>query len=200
MKILAIGAHPDDIEIGCGGTLLYFQKYHNATVSMLLMTRGEGGTAENSVDREAEQTAACQILGIDRQFYGDLTDTAIGLQDAIRCIEDVVGDVDPDVVFTHYGTDTHQDHRVVADATISACRNRGSVLHYESISSQNFPPSMFVDVAEFIGTKCEAVASHISQEARLGLVDYVRTLATHRAYRTPLSCVEGFLPWKFFWR
>lgn len=199
MKILAIGAHPDDIEIGCGGTLLYFQKYHNATVSMLLMTRGEAGT-EASVDREAEQATACQILGIDRRFCAGLTDTAIGLQDAIEYIENVVGDVDPDVVFTHYGTDTHQDHRVVADATLSACRNRGSVLHYESISSQNFPPSMFVDVAEFIGTKGEAVASHASQEARLGLVDYVRTLATHRAYRTRLNYVEGFLPWKFLWR
>ena len=132
-------------------------------------------------------------------FCADLTDTAIDLQDAIKCIEDVVGDVDPDVVFTHYGTDTHQDHRVVSDATLSACRNRGSVLHYESISSQNFAPSMFVNVGEFIETKCEAVASHTSQEARLELVDYVRTLAIHRAYRTPLNCVEGFLPWKFFW-
>ena len=121
MKILAIGAHPDDIEIGCGGTLLYFQKYHNATVSMLLLTRGEAGT-EGAVDREAEQSAACQILGIDRRFCADLTDTAIDLQDAIKCIEDVVGDVDPDVVFTHYGEDTHQDHRVVSDATISACQ------------------------------------------------------------------------------
>ena len=199
MKILAIGAHPDDIEIGCGGALLYFQKYHKATVSMLLMTRGEAGT-ETSIDREAEQVTACQILGIKHQFCAGLTDTAIGLQSAIKYIENVVGDVDPDVVFTHYRTDTHQDHRVVAEATLSACRNRGSVLHYESISSQNFPPSMFVDVGEFIGTKCRAVAAHISQEARLEFVDYVRTLATHRAYRTPLNYVEGFLPWNFFWR
>lgn len=199
MKILAIGAHPDDIEIGCGGTLLYFQKYHNATVSMLLLTKGEAGT-DASVDREAEQAAACQILGIEDHFCANLTDTAIGLQDAIKCIENVVSDVQPDFIFTHYGTDTHQDHRVVADATLSACRNRGSVLHYESISSQNFPPSMFVDVGEFIDTKGEAVGSHVSQEARLGLVDYVKTLATHRAYRTSLNYVEGFLPWNFFWR
>lgn len=199
MKILAIGAHPDDIEIGCGGALLYFQKYHNATVSMLLMTRGEAG-AEAYVDRDAEQAAACQILGIDRRFCADLTDTAIGLQDAIKCIENVIGDIDPDVVFTHYGADTHQDHRVVADATTSACRNRGSVLHYESISSQNFAPSMFVDVGEFFLTKGEAVAAHTSQDARLGLVDYVRTLARYRAYRTPMEHAEGFLPYKLFWR
>ena len=199
MKILAIGAHPDDIEIGCGGTLLYFQKYRNATVSMLLLTKGEAGT-DASVDREAEQAAACQILGIEHRFCANLRDTAIGLQDAIKCIENVVGDVDPDFIFTHYGTDTHQDHRVVADATLSACRNRGSVLHYESISSQNFPPSMFVDVGEFIDTKCEAVASHTSQEARLGLVDYVKTLAIHRAYRTPLNYIEGFIPRKFLWK
>ena len=199
MKILAIGAHPDDIEIGCGGTLLYFQKYHNAAVSMLLLTKGEAGT-DVSVDREAEQAAACQILGIEDRFCANLTDTAIGLQDAIISIEGVVGDVNPDVVFTHYGMDTHQDHRVVAAATLSACRNRGSVLHYESISSQTFPPSMFVDVGEFIDTKCETVASHTSQEVRLGLVDYVKTLAIHRAYRTSLNYVEGFLPWKFFWR
>lgn len=199
MRILAIGAHPDDIEIGCGGAILYFQKYHDAKVSMLLLTRGEADR-DTSVDREVEQETACEILGIDGLFSKNLTDTAIDLRKAVKCIESVVGKINPNVVFTHYGADTHQDHRVVADATISACRNSGNVLHYESLSSQNFQPSMFVDVGEFIDTKCEAVASHTSQEARLGLANYVRTLATHRAYRTPLNYVEGFLPWKFFWQ
>lgn len=199
MKILAIGAHPDDVEIGCGGALLYFQKYHQATITLLLMTAGEAGFAQ-AVNRTQEQEDACQVMGIEKCFWGNCVDTALHLQDAINIIENVVGEVDPDFVFTHYGEDTHQDHRVLADATVSACRGRTNLLHYESISSQNFSPLMFVDIEEFVELKCKAIASHISQEEQLGLADYVRTLAQYRAYRTTLKHVEGFIPRKFVWR
>ena len=199
MKILAIGAHPDDIEIGCGGTLLYLKAKYQAELHTLILTRGEASN-DMPVDREWEQEESSRILGIDKRFSAGLPDTAIGLKAAIKFIEDIVGNVEPDVVFTHYGLDTHQDHRVVAEATVSACKNRGNILYYESISSENFQPTLFVDITQNIAQKCEAVQAHASQEKRLKLTDYVTVLAKYRAHRINGDFVEGFIPRKFLWR
>ena len=199
MKILAIGAHPDDIEIGCGGTLLYLKAKYQAELHTLILTRGEASN-DMPVDREWEQEESSRILGIDKRFSAGLPDTAIGLKAAIKFIEDIVGNVEPDVVFTHYGLDTHQDHRVVAEATVSACKNRGNILYYESISSENFQPTLFVDITQNIAQKCEAVQAHASQEKRLKLTDYVTVLAKYRAHRINGDFVEGFIPRKFIWR
>lgn len=199
MKILAIGAHPDDIEIGCGGALLYLKAKYHAELHILVLTQGE---ASNNMlmDRQWEQEESSQILGIDKCFSAGLPDTTIDLKDAIKFIEDIVGNVEPDVVFTHYSEDTHQDHRVVAAATVSACKNRGNILYYESISSENFQPTLFVDITQTITKKCEAVQAHASQEKRLKLTDYVKTLAKYRAHRINGDFVEGFIPRKFLWR
>ena len=199
MKILAIGAHPDDIEIGCGGTLLYLKAKYQAELHTLILTRGEASN-DMPVDREWEQEESSRILGIDKRFSAGLPDTAIGLKAAIKFIEDIVGNVEPDVVFTHYGLDTHQDHRVVAEATVSACKNRGNILYYESISSENFQPTLFVDITQTMAKKCQAVQAHASQEKRLKLTDYVTTLAKYPAHRTDSAFMEGFIPRKFIWR
>lgn len=199
MKILAIGAHPDDIEIGCGGTLLYLKKKYQAELHILVLTRGEASN-DLSVNREWEQEEASRILGINKRLSAELPDTTIDLKDAITFIEGIIGNVEPDVVFTHYSEDTHQDHRVVAAATVSACKNRGNILYYESISSENFQPTLFVDITQTITKKCEAVQAHASQEKRLKLTDYVKTLAKYRAHRTDSDFVEGFIPRKFLWK
>lgn len=198
-KILAIGAHPDDIEIGCGGTLLHLKKQYGAAIHTLLMTCGEAATYPEQ-DREEEQDRAFRILGVEKRFFAGLADTQIEMRSALLFIEKVVDDVVPDYIFTHYKEDTHQDHRVVAEATLAACRNRSGLLFYESISTENFQPTLFVDVAETLAQKCEAVAAHTSQDARLGLVPYIQTLAAFRAYRTGTKAVEGFIPRKFLWR
>ena len=196
MKILAIGAHPDDVEIGCGGTLLYLKSVDAAEIHVLLMTRGTKGNCD--VDsRKLEQEQACKILGVTRFYCPELPDTNITIKAAIDVIEELVNVVNPDYIFTHYKDDTHQDHRIVAEATISACRNRSNVLYYESFSSEGFNPMLFVDIESTLQSKCEVVAAHKTQEERLHLVDYVKILAKQRAHRTGLKYVEGFIPRKF---
>jgi LmbE family N-acetylglucosaminyl deacetylase len=199
MKILAIGAHPDDVEIGCGGTLLYLKSVVNAEIHVLLMTRGTKGNCD--VDsRKLEQEQACKILGVTRFYCPELPDTNITIKAAIDVIEELVNVVNPNYIWTHYKDDTHQDHRIVAEATISACRNRSNVLYYESFSSENFNPMLFVDIEGTLQSKCEVVAAHKTQEERLHLVDYVKMLAKQRAHRTGLKYVEGFIPRKFIWK
>ena len=199
MKILAIGAHPDDVEIGCGGTLLYLKSVVNAEIHVLLMTRGTKGNCD--VDsRKLEQEQACKILGVTRFYCPELPDTNITIKAAIDVIEELLNVVNPDYIWTHYKDDTHQDHRIVAEATISACRNRSNVLYYESFSSEGFNPTIIVDIKDTLKTKCEAIAAHKTQAERLHLVDYVKMLAKQRAHRTGLKYVEGFIPRKLIWR
>lgn len=199
MKILAIGAHPDDIEIGCAGTLLYLKEKYNAEICMLLMTIGSEGNCEVKC-RDAEQDRACELLGTDIYHCAGLPDTAIELKDAICEIERFVSKMNPSYIFTHYREDTHQDHRTVAVATTSACRNQMNLLFYESISTEIFHPTVLVDINETFSKKCDAVKAHESQDRRLQLVDYVQTLAKFRAHRTGLKHAEGFIPRKFLWR
>lgn len=201
MKILAIGAHPDDIEIGCSGTLLFLKEAYDAQIYTLVMTRGEKFKGFHSVEeRDIEQQEALRVLGVHKHFSANLPDTDINLKDAILNIESIVNTVNPTCIFTHFEEDTHQDHRVIAQATDAACRKNISSLYYESISTKAFQPTIFVDIGNMLRTKCQAIAMHKSQEKKLQLVDYVRTLAKYRAYRTGLEYVEGFVPRKFIWR
>lgn len=200
LKILAIGAHPDDIEVGCGGTLLYLRQMHGASICNFVMTFGEAN--EDLRIRFEEQAASDKIIGVDETVYATLPDTEIPLKQAIDKIEKVMGQVNPDVIFTHSLADTHQDHRTLHDATISACRNRGNLLCYESFSTPAdcFSPSILVDIENVLDLKCDAIAAHVSQASRLNLVAYVRVLSEFRAHRTGYKHVEAFEPHKFIWR
>src|ERR671930_49976 len=105
MNILAIGAHPDDIDLGCGGTLA---RYHaqGAKSSLLVLTRGEeGGEAEV---RQKEQLASLSFLGGQTAFFADYADTRIPLdKELIDRIETVLKEVQPHLIFVHYPDDTH---------------------------------------------------------------------------------------------
>lgn len=198
MKILAIGAHPDDIEIGCGGTLLYLKRSHDATLHTYVLTYG-GASNHGAGSRESEQSAANKILQVNSFRCAGLSDTQLHTYNLVSMIEEVIDDVDPDIIFTHYANDTHQDHRAVAEATVSACRYRTNLLFYESFSTENFQPTLLVDIGKTIHQKCEAVAAHVLQDKHLELTDYVRTLAKYRSHRTCLNYTEAFLSRKLIW-
>ena len=198
MKILAIGAHPDDIEIGCGGTLLKYGSDPENEIYTLLMTYGQeflGGQLKSPI-RYAEHEASSRILGVTQNLYGNFSDTCVPLKSAIDCIERALDIVNPDWIFTHFGEDTHQDHRIISQATQSACRSDSNVLFYEAFSSQNFCPTVFVDISEFIDQKLAAIQAHVSQ-AHLGIKNYAESVAVFRAHRLRAEHVEGFMPWKF---
>ncbi len=116
-NILAIGAHPDDIELGCGGTLLQHVAAGDV-VSMLVVTKGEVGPGDTAL-RIAEQEDACRVLGIDKLMWGSLPDCSVSLHELalVHLIESAIGETRADVIYTHSIDDSHQDHRAVALAT-----------------------------------------------------------------------------------
>src|SRR2546421_7073987 len=108
MNILALGAHPDDIEIGCGGALL---KYARAGHGVYLMVLTEGAQGGSSKVRRDEQLASCRLLGAKEIFWGGYPDTQVPLTpQAIRQIEDGVKKNDPPFIFVNYFFDTHPNH------------------------------------------------------------------------------------------
>jgi len=122
--VLAIGAHPDDVEIGVAGALLAHGAGGHA-VNILTLSRGaEGGLADRRV---AESQAAAALLGA-RLFMEDLEDTRIASgHPTVGCIERVIDLVQPTLIYTHSLHDTHQDHRAVHEATmVASCTARWS--------------------------------------------------------------------------
>jgi len=158
MNILAIGAHPDDIEIGCAGTLIkYGDRGHN--VFLLVMTGGGEGGAETT--RTGEQADSNKIMGVNHIFWGGYKDTHILVdKETISCIEDILSKVEPDFIFCHFPDDTHQDHRHLSLATQSAARNTHNVLFYEGPTTWGFNPQVFVDIGETLESKIKALEAH----------------------------------------
>ena len=168
-RILAIGAHPDDIELGCFGTLARFKKRGSALACIVTTCGGVGGEIEK---RRTEAVASAKILGVKPKF-GELLDTAIPEgHPTIKLIEDVILKFKPTVVITHSPNDTHQDHRNVALATISAARFVSTVLFYQTPSSTRFfNPQLFIDITNSIDIKVKAVQIHASQGKNVYMAD-----------------------------
>lgn len=201
MRILAIGAHPDDIEFGCGGTLIKYARQGHE-VFLLVMTDGSGG-GDGAVRRQ-EQAESAQILKTTKLFWGEYPDTAIPLdRPIIQRVERVIQEVQPEFIFVHYHDDTHQDHRHLATSTITATRYTRNVLFYEGPTTQNFSPNVFVDVDSVLEDKLASLRAHSSQVSKtniegLTIVDIARSSAHFRGIQGRVRNAEGFVPLRLF--
>jgi LmbE family N-acetylglucosaminyl deacetylase len=159
--VLAIGAHPDDVEIGCGGILLRHVARGDA-VSVLTLTGGEsGGDAE---ERAAESRAAAGLMSV-RLFLTDLQDTSISEGGAtIGAIKSAIDEIGAETIYTHTIHDVHQDHRNVHRATLVAARQVPRIYCYQSPStSVDFRPARFTPIDDLIEGKLRAIRAYESQ-------------------------------------
>jgi LmbE family N-acetylglucosaminyl deacetylase/CheY-like chemotaxis protein len=166
--VLAIGAHPDDVEIGAGGTLAA----HAAAGDLLeILTLSRGAVGGDMAQRARESQESADILGA-RLVLRDLEDTHIPEGNpTIAMIEEVVADFQPTVVYTHSVHDLHQDHRSVHRAAMVACRRVSRVYCYESPSATvDYRPSHFVAVDDYLGRKLKVIDAFGSQS---GIRDYL---------------------------
>ncbi|MHB8771656.1 MAG: PIG-L deacetylase family protein [Syntrophales bacterium] len=202
MKILAIGAHPDDIEVGCAGTLAkYAQNGHE--VYLLVMT--EGGMGGECTVRKKEQTRAAKLLRPCKVLWGGYKDTLLSphMNQMVQEIEAFLKQIVPDLIFVHHAEDTHQDHRSLAKATVSATRYVRNVLFYEGPTTQDFSPTVFVDIKETMDTKFAILLAHQSQVKKtniegLAITDIVRSTAIFRGIQGRVQFAEAFVPLRLF--
>jgi LmbE family N-acetylglucosaminyl deacetylase len=211
MKILAVGAHPDDIELGCGATLALFKRKGHE-IYLLVLTRGEASGDPNVREKECEQSA--KTLCADKLFFGNLKDTRIadGIE-TIMEIERVIKQIKPDILFAHSYRDGHQDHRNSGMATLAAARHAKKVLLYESPAAlREFLPQLFVDVTSTFDIKLKALEAFGSQISKVYFrgnnIDYKRAkfphvsnaaegLARYRGFQAGVSLAEAFEVGKF---
>jgi LmbE family N-acetylglucosaminyl deacetylase len=216
LRILSVGAHPDDVEIGCGGSLKLF-KDNGHEIYVLVLTRGEASGDPKIREMECELSA--KTLCADKLFFGNLHDTKIADGfDTISEIEKVLAEIKPDVVFTHGYKDGHQDHRNVGRATLSAARNIGKVLLYESPAAlRDFCPQVFIDVTSTFDVKLNALQAFGSQASKVyfkgkkppsisdetryfpRVSNAIEGLARYRGFQAGVELAEAFEVGKFVW-
>jgi len=199
VKVLAVGAHPDDIELGCGGAL----RAHvlaGDEVTMLVMTAGDRGPQGLS-SRVREQEAAALVLGATL-VWGGFDDGSIPTgRESVDVIDSLLRTVGADVVYTHAPHDSHQDHVAVSTASLAAARRTGRILYYQAPSTTSFDPTVFVDIGPTVGDKLAALRAHWSQVLGCPMVDLEAVSAGVRYWgqRARTRYAEAFESPRFVW-
>jgi LmbE family N-acetylglucosaminyl deacetylase len=176
--VLAIGAHPDDVEVGAGGTLLgHVAQGHE--VSILVLTGGEIGGMPG--ERAKEAARAAELMGV-RLFHVNLADSSVGEGGAtIGEITRVIEEIEPDTIYTHSDHDLNEDHRNVHHATTVAAQRVPRLFCYQSPSSTvEFHPTRFCPVDEFMDRKLAVIRSFTSQVKQRRYLDAEVLRATSR--------------------
>lgn len=166
-KILAIGAHPDDIEYGCFGFLL--RHVGKTEINLYVASLGSAGDPTTGESRRKESEAAFKLLspnlvrfrqkaGIDSEDFNLILDE----------LTSVISETQPDLILTLGPHDTHQEHRQLFDVTVAAARrSRASILAYGILSNTlEFRPQFFIDISEVYSKKKLALKLHSSQKQR----------------------------------
>lgn len=220
MRVLAVGAHPDDLEILCGGTLArYVLEGHE--VVMCNATLGNRGSfvhtsAEIAEIRLAEARRAAEVAGAEHVTLG-FTDGEVSAADPEqrRAVVDLVREARPDVILTHAPNDYMSDHNEVSKlvfdcsfhATLplleTAKPHHGTVtpIYYmDTVMGVGFLPTEYVDVSATIETKVAMLEAHESQLTWLrdhdgiDVVEQMRTTTRFRGQQCGVAYAEGFAP------
>jgi N-acetylglucosamine malate deacetylase 1 len=173
LRVVVAGAHPDDPETGCGGTIARFSDLGHEVV-ILYLTRGERGIKGKTYEeagriRTAEAQRACEILKARPVFAGQVNGKVEINYDRYDEYLKLLQGEQPDVVFTHWPIDTHEDHRatslLVYDAWLRM--ERKFALYYFEVmtgsQTSQFSPTHYVDITATEARKRSACFAHASQ-------------------------------------
>ena len=218
MNILAIGAHPDDLELQCAGTLALYARDPNNRVHMAVATNGDKGNydlepAVLAAIRESEFRSSCAVIGAEPIWMDYPDEFLMPTLEARLAFVDMIRSVDPDLVITHGPNDYHPDHRythqLVWDAITLAgvkhvatnwpATSRQVTLYFmDNLGGIGFQPTELVDITETIDIKKRALACHRSQTdifnrlLDVDLLDMVETTGKFRGYQAGCKYAEGF--------
>ena len=173
LKVVIAGAHPDDPETGCGGTVARYSDLGHDVV-IVYLTRGEAGIAgkshaEAAGIRTAEAQRACEILKARAVFVGQIDGATEVNAERYSDFRKILAAEAPDVVFTHWPLDSHRDHRAMSLLVYDAWLGAGKKfpLHYFEVDAgsqtSHFWPTHYVDVTATETRKRAACYAHVSQ-------------------------------------
>jgi LmbE family N-acetylglucosaminyl deacetylase len=196
MNVLALGAHPDDVEIGMGGTVARHADSGDSVTMVVVTSFPENDTDE----RWTEAADAADILGCGIEILDVPHEDIRADRDFVGVIDGLLAAYEPDAVYVPWQYDSHQDHRHLTRATLAATRkNRESVYMYEptvpgGITATPFAPQRYVDVTGTMDRKLESLRAHASQVEKHGdsWLTAVEGRAMHRGYQANCAYAEAF--------
>jgi LmbE family N-acetylglucosaminyl deacetylase len=202
LNIVCVGAHPDDPESGCGGTLAKLAA-DGHRVSILYLTRGEAGIRDGVLEitaqlRSAEALKASRLLGAQAHFANQIDGQTTTEREAVQVFTRLLASLEPDIVFTHWPLDTHRDHRNAAQLTYEAWESLGesfALVYYEvmtGIQTHHFEPNCFVDISSTSEQKRSAVYAHVCQNPDR-FYPYHAKMERERASEAQLEKAEAFV-------
>ncbi len=169
MRLLAIGAHPDDLEIYTWGSLCAWAAM-GAALTLAIATDGAAGRPEPEAGpalaqvRAAEARAAAAALGLVPRFLG-FPDGQLAADAALAAaLRALMAETAPDLILTHAPNDYHADHRALAAAVDAAAGFCAPVLHTDTLNGTGFAPTHWVDVTAHWPAKATAICCHASQD------------------------------------
>ena len=182
MKVVGIGSHPDDVELGMGGTLAKHHANGDET-QMILCTLG--GVSGDPKERKEEAYKAANILGVKKLHILNYPVSKLNKPtvEFAKIIKKLICKINPDRVYTHSPFDYHQVHVGVSKSVIAAAKDVKQILFYETISSTmpEFKPNAFVDITKYVNFKIRSINAHKTQSNRFYLQpNVIRSLANTR--------------------
>lgn len=208
MNIMAIGAHPDDIEFGCGGTLIKHKDMGN-DVTYVCMTDTEsvdatqGKVIRTESQLKSETQCAADVLGVDRIFYLPFKDLHVPFSfESVSQLETIIKQYQIDTIYTHWSGDSNQDHISTFKTTMAAARYVPNVYCYEQIpiprqSENPMNINYFVDIDNTFDQKIISAECHKSQFEKYKQVGFdvtknLKLMAQYRGIQANCEYAEGF--------
>jgi LmbE family N-acetylglucosaminyl deacetylase len=203
LKVVVVGAHPDDPEYGCAGTIALYPGPGQEVV-LLGLTRGDAGIngaphEQAAAIRTAEARKACAILKARPLFAGQIdgdTELNQARYDEFRKLLEAEA---PDIVFTQWAVDLHRDHRAAFQLTYDAWHAGGrkfDLYYYEAdigVETQMFQPTDYVDITATMDLKKAACFAHTSQRPSARLWNLHETMNRFRGMECGAALAEGYM-------
>lgn len=202
MNVLAIGAHFDDVELGCGGSLAKHATggdkvfVYVATVSGFVNQYNK--TVRSSESARQEASAAMDVLGVEELICGDFRTLEVEFVDPLNIeILKLIDRFRIDQVYSHWTGDIHHDHQALARASLHSCRHVPRLLMYRSNwyhSTLDFRGNFYVDITEHWQIKERAIRAHASEMSRTGekWISFFRNEAENAGQRIGVKYAEVF--------
>lgn len=203
LSIVCVGAHPDDPESGCGGTLCKYA-LEGHVVSIVYLTRGEAGIEgktheEAARTRTAEAEAACKIIGATPYFLGQTDGDTFFNKKAVAGLQELLQKLKPDIVFTHWPVDSHPDHQVASLLAYQSWlrMKKAFALYYFEVNSgdqtMHFLPTDYIDITAVAEQKKKALYSHKSQDPDDIYLNYHFPMQQFRGREIRVKEAEAFV-------
>ena len=197
--IIAFGAHPDDLEIGMGGTIAKLSAM-GYNVQPIIATLPNFVKSDTKEGRKSESMLSAKVMGCKSPIFLDLSpEQMVFGRKLVTLIDSLITEHKPDSVFTQWYGDSHQDHQILTSSVISACRNQNNLFMYETtipggITENSFRSQLFVDITETIDIKKNALECFQSQFIRCGeiWIPAVIGRCSYRGYQVDAKYAEAF--------